>query len=377
MPYQRPILSDLITQAEADVISSAGNLLPIDVLTLLAADQAGLANLHFGHIDRVALECTPWSAIDNLEAWAALRGVTRVAASLASLHAVFTGADDILISPGLTVTRSDGAAYIVTVGATTSGGSAAVTIAAVTAGEAGNCIAATPLTLGSAPLGINAAGVASTAVTVGADAETTDALRTRMLAVYAAPPQGGALADYVEWAGAVPGVTRAWVTTEGSGAGTVVVYTMFDNTESAFAGFPQGTNGGAAIETRTSPATGDQLAVADYIYPLRPVTALVISAAPTAYPVDFRILDVLPATTDMQTAISNALTAVFRRSAAPGGTNWPITTPGTTNGYLYMSFFTSALDAVPGLQRYTLVTPNTAIVASTGNLPTLGTITWV
>ena len=376
MPYQRPTLSALITQSEADVIASAGNLLPIDVLTLLAVDHAGLANLHFGHIDRVSWECTPWSAIYQIEAWAALRGVTRVPASTASLTAVFSGTNGVLVSAGLAVTRQDGTAYTVTTGATTSAGTATVTIAATAAGAAGNCVVGTPLTLGSAPLGINAAGVAGSSVTVGADAETDDALRTRMLAVYAAPPQGGSLADYVEWAEAVPGVTRAWVTTEGMGAGTVVVYTMFDTTESAFGGFPQGTNGVATSESRGTAATGDQLAVANATYPLRPVTALVYSFAPVAYPVAFQILDVLPFTTAMQTSITAALVAVFQRSAAPGGTNWPVTTPGTANGKLYMSFFTAALDAVPGLQRYTLVTPNTAITAPSGYLPTLGTITW-
>ena len=40
-------------------------------------------------------------------------------------------------------------------------------------------------------------------------------------------------------------------------------------------GFPQGTNGVAALETRDTAATGDQLAVANYLYPLRPVTPIV------------------------------------------------------------------------------------------------------
>jgi uncharacterized phage protein gp47/JayE len=377
MPYQRPPLSSLIDQAQADVIASAGNLLPIDVLSLLATDQAGLANLHFGHIDRVSLECTPWSAIDNLEPWAALRGVTRIPAAAASGTATFTGINGTPIPAGLTLSRQDGEIYTITAGATVVGGSASVTILDNAAGAQGNAITGTPLTLGNAPAGINAAGIAAAALTGGADAETDDALRTRMLAVYAAPPQGGSLADYVEWATAVPGVTRAWVTTEGMGAGTVVVYAMFDNTEAAFGGFPQGSNGVAAAETRAAAATGDQLAVANAIYPLRPVTALVYAVAPVAYPVAFRILDVLPNTAAMQTAIAAALTAVFQRSAAPGGTNWPVTTPGTQNGWLYMSFFTAALDAVAGLQRYTLVTPNTAIMAPAGAIPTLGAITWV
>lgn len=377
MPYQRPILSDLITQADADVIASAGNLLPIDVLTLLATDQAGLANLHFGHIDRVSLECTPWSAIDALEAWAALRKVLRIAATQASLLAIFTGPNGTAILAGGTVTRQDGETYSITTGGTIASGTVSVTITDSTAGSQGNCIAGTPLTLGSAPLGVNAAGVAGTSVSVGTDAETDDALRTRMLQIYAAPAQGGSQSDYVEWAMAVPGVTRAWVTPLGLGGGTVVVYFMMDVIEAAFGGFPQGTSGVATLETRDTAATGDQLAVANSIFPLRPITALVYIYAPTAYPVAFTIGDVLPATTAMQDAITAALAAAFRRSAAPGGTSWPVATPGTPNGKMYMSVFTAALDAVPGLQRYTLGTPNAAVIAPTGSIPTLGTITWV
>lgn len=376
MPYQRPVLSDLISQANADVIASAGDLLPIDVLTLLATDQAGLTNLHFGHIDRVSLECTPWSAIDALEAWAALRKVLRIAATEASLLAIFTGPNGTPILAGGTVTRQDGEAYSITTGGTIASGSVSITITDNTSGSQGNCAVGTPLTLGAAPLGVNAAGVAGTSVSVGTDAETDDALRTRMLQIYAAPAQGGSQSDYVEWAMAVPGVTRAWVTPLGGGDGTVYVYTMLDVIEAAFGGIPQGADGVATLETRDTAATGDQLAVANAIFPLRPVTALVYSKAPVAYPVAFRIIDVLPSTADMQAAITAALAAAFQRSAAPSGTAWPVTVPGSPNGKLYMSAFTAALDAVAGLQRYTLVTPNTAVTAPTGDIPTLGTITW-
>jgi uncharacterized phage protein gp47/JayE len=303
--------------------------------------------------------------------------VLRIPAGAASLLATFTGPNGTPILAGGTATRQDGESYSITTGGTISSGAVSVTITDNAAGSQGNCTVGTPLTLGSAPLGANAAGVAGTSVVVGVDAETDDALRTRMLQIYAAPPQGGARSDYIEWAMAVPGVTRAWVTPLGNGDGTVIVYTMLDVTEAAFGGFPQGTNGVATLETRASAATGDQLAVANSIFPLRPVTALVYSDAPVAYPVAFRITDVLPATTAMQTAITAALAAAFQRSASPGGTTWPITVPGTANGTMYMSVFTAALDAVPGLQRYTLVTPNSAITAPTGQLPTLGAITWV
>ncbi|MFC7611718.1 baseplate J/gp47 family protein [Teichococcus aestuarii] len=102
-----------------------------------------------------------------------------------------------------------------------------------------------------------------------------------MLDRFRAPPQGGAVADYETWARAVPGVTRAWIAPNGMGAGTVVVYAMLDDAQAGAGGFPQGADGVAAAETRATPATGDQLTIADALYPLRPATALVYVVAPT------------------------------------------------------------------------------------------------
>ena len=66
--------------------------------------------------------------------------------------------------------------------------------------------------------GINSGGVTSSRYTVtgGADMETDDELRTRMLAKYRRPRRKeGAATDYVEWALEVPGCSRAWVEPQG------------------------------------------------------------------------------------------------------------------------------------------------------------------
>jgi len=44
----------------------------------------------------------------------------------------------------------------------------------------------------------------------GADAETEDAYRARVLRRFQRRPQGGAYADYRDWAESVPGIARAW-----------------------------------------------------------------------------------------------------------------------------------------------------------------------
>ena len=79
--------------------------------------------------------------------------------------------------------------------------------------------------------------------------------------------------DYATWAISVPGVTRAWCLRNGYGAGTVVI--MLDAAQAGHDGFPVGQDGVATDEPRGVPAVGDQLTVANALYPLQPVTALV------------------------------------------------------------------------------------------------------
>ena len=70
------------------------------------------------------------------------------------------------------------------------------------------------------------------------------------------PPMGGAQDDYVTWALAVPGVTRAWAAPE-QGLGTITVRFLMDDLRADDDGWP-------------TPA--DIIAVKDYIDKMRPVT---------------------------------------------------------------------------------------------------------
>ena len=63
--------------------------------------------------------------------------------------------------------------------------------------------------------------------------------------------------------------TRAWCLPNGMGTGTVALYTMLDNANAQWGGFPQGSNGVATLELRDAAAQGDQLTVANAIYPQR------------------------------------------------------------------------------------------------------------
>lgn len=366
MPFARPTLTTLKQQVSQDIAASvpgADPLLRFSNLGILGRVFANLTNLLYGYLDWIGKEAVPFTATDEfLEGWAGLKGVVRKSATQASGQVTFTGVSGTVIPNGTAIVRGDGAGYTTTGGDVTvsGGGTAVVTITASLPGSAGNANSGTVMTLGTAIAGVQASGSATTAITGGADVETDASLRSRMLTQYAAPPQGGASTDYISWALQVSGVTRAWCKPNGMGAGTVIVYTMFDNTESAFNGFPQGTNGVATNETRDSAATGDLLAVANYIFPLQPVTALVYSVAPTASPQNFTISGVA---SGLRSSVSAAIANVFVQQGSPGGT-------------VPLSYIESAISAISGIGFFVITSPTTNITTAAGALPTVGTITW-
>jgi len=373
MPFARPTLSDLRAQIKADLGS---DWLRFANVPVLGKALAGALWGQYGYLDWIARQSTPFTAKDEaLEGWAALKGVTRKAATKASGPASFAASGSSPLPAGTPVVlTSTGAAYVVTTGGVASGGSVAVTIQAVQAGATGNVDSGAGLTLGSAVAGVSPNGATTAALSGGADVELDASLRTRMLAAYAAPAKGGAQSDYVEWALGAPGVTRAWVSPRGQGPGTVVVYVMLDDAEATHNGFPQGSNGVAALETRDVAATGDQLVVANAIYPLQPVTALVYVVAPRPNTVAFTLAGLSAATADIKAAIAAAIDAALLAVAAPGGS-------------VNLSAIESAIAAVPLTAGFVItaitcdhgtVSPGSAgnISSAAGYLPVRGAVTY-
>lgn len=366
MPFSRPTLTDLQTQVAADVASSvpgADPLLRYSNLRITGRVQAGLAHLHYGYIDWIAKQAVPYTSTDEyLAAWGALKNTYLKQATAATGSVTFPGSSGTILA-GTQVVRGDGFVYTTNADATVSGASVTVAVTASTPGAAGNCDAGTVLTLGAAVTGIQSGGTAVAVFTGGADVETQDAFYGRVMEAFQTSPQGGAQADYVTWALQVAGVTRAWVSPNGFGAGTVVVYVMLDNAEAAHNGFPQGTNGVAAAETRAAAASGDQLAVANYIYALQPVTALVYACAPTANTVNFTLTGTTSWNTTTKTAVTAAMAGVFLSTGVPGGT-------------VNMSDIESAIAAVSGTAGFVITSPTGNITSATGALPVLGTVTF-
>ena len=372
MPFSRPSLTSLRTQAMQDVNTSglpnADGFLRRAWLNVIVWVQAGMAHLHFGYLDWISLMAVPFTAAGEfLEAWAGLKAVTRKAPTVASgiWTSSGTSTNGTVLPNGTALQTTAGVAYVTTAAATVAASVVVVAFAAVKTGTAGNVAIGTPMSLGIVVGGINSAGTATTAATGGTDQEVDTSLRTRMLLAYQAPAQGGDKTDYVQWALATGGVTRAWANPLGAGPGTVVVYTMFDATEIAFSGFPQGVNGCATGETRDTTATGDLLAVANSIYPKQPVTALVYSYAPVAQPLAFTVAGLLPNTAAMKTAASTALTGMLFTKADP-----------TANTIIDQSDVDAAISAVPGVISFRVTVPSFPQTPTLGNIFTLGVVTY-
>lgn len=391
MPYSRPPLTDLRDQVLQDIngaqITGPGGvvlltLLQKALLRILGYAEAGMVYEAYAYLDWISKQSVPFTATGEfLAGWAALKRLTADPATQTRGTITLVGSPDGLskgVASGTSVARSgDGAVFTTTAdGLVVGAGPVTVPIIATVAGAGGNFDANTVFTLINPIAGVTSASTASAQVTVGADAELDDAFRARMLQVYASPPQGGDRQDYIEWAGGVPGVTRAWVAPNANGPGTVVVYVMLDLAEAAHAGFPQGTFGVATAETRDADATGDQLTVANAIFPVQPVTALVYVAAPSPGPIDFTVADLgVNNTAANQAAISAALADMFLRLGNVGGTVDPAT--GAVWPAIEPSAWYAALEGIQGLSGFKVTVPAAAFSATAGSLPVLGTVTFV
>ncbi|BDC37766.1 baseplate J/gp47 family protein [Paraburkholderia terrae] len=387
MPFQRKTLSTLISEVAADISSAlegADALLRFAVLKIVGKVQAAMCNLQFGYLDWISRQAVPFTAEDEyLEGWAGLKDVYRKAASQAQMTAQFPGTTGKVLSAGTAVARGDGVTYTTSTTGTVDGtGNVSVTIVADVAGSAGNADAGTSVSLSVAVDGIQQGGTITATIESGADIEINDDLRTRMLDAYQSTPQGGDVDDYVLWALAVAGVTRAWCAPNGFGAGTVVVYTMWDNAESAHNGFPQGTDGvsqndkGPGGLPRGTVATGDQLVVANSIVTKQPVTALVYSCSPIANNLTITLSGLTSTTTATRAAILSAIADVLFRNGDPraGTINRDdiaaaIRSVSGTSGFL--------ITLIQGVVGVTTTTYSGNITSGFGQLPVLAGVLYV
>jgi uncharacterized phage protein gp47/JayE len=210
-----------------------------------------------------------------------------------------TGQDGLVVVSGAVLAAAN-IAYETTADVTLSAAPTPVAARALDPGSVSNLDQGTAMSTGVAGI---------TSVTVidmsgGADEETDDELRARILRRIRQPPMGGAARDYEAWALAVPGVTRAWCAALEMGMGTVTLRFMCDDLRADNNGFP---------------LPEDISAVEAYLDTVRPVAVKdFFVEAPIPYPVNFRLSYLDSDVPSTRTSIQQSLINEFLVRATPG-----------------------------------------------------------
>ena len=355
--FSRPTLAALIDRISSDInarFPGKDSRVRRSVLWVFGRVLAGAAYLLWGFLQWIARQIMPDTADgDRLVRHAAIWGLTPLPATYGGGNVTFTGTAG-TVHAGAILQRDDGAEYALQADATLAGGVATGTVLALVAGLAGNCDAGVVLTLASPVSGVNSAATVAgygNNVKGGLDAETVEALRSRLLDKIANRPQGGAVADYNEWAREVAGVSRVFVSPLELGPGTVTVR------------FTVAGTGAAVIPDYSAVA-----AVAAHIDTLRPVTAEVHVLAPVGLAVTFTI-HLSPDNSATRAAVTAELEDLLAREGAPSST-------------IYNSQIREAISRAPGESSHTLADVGGGgglanIVQNSTQVAYRGTISWV
>ena len=324
--------------------------MPNSVLRVLSDAQGGLCHLTLQYIDWLALQLLPDTAETE---WLDRHGaiwlvnsdgtIGRKQATFASGSATFTGVDGAVVPIGTQLTGNVG--YETTADITIGTGPSEAPVRALDPGSDGNLDQGFSLSLATSVVGVD--GIATVVeMTGGVDTESDDDLRARILHRIQNPPMGGAVADYVTWALAVPGVTRAWAAPE-QGVGTITVRFLMDELRADDDGWPQ---------------PQDVQAVADYIDKMRPVTVKdCYVLAPIKQFIDVSIANLVPSTTAAAGAIEVSIQEMLHEMASPGQT-------------IYAAWVSYAIMNAPGVTSFHLLTTDDYVMPSLGHMAVLGTI---
>jgi len=351
MPFARPTLLDLIDRIEADYASRLGlpGILHPGVLAGLAASHAGSAHGNHGHLDWIVDQVFPDTADDaEMQRWASIFGMNRKEASKAQGTVNFTGSPLSVIPAGTVIKRQDGQEYSTDAEVVISPTDIDAEVTALLPGILGNEVVGMVLTLASPVPGVSSeVTVAGIGLVNGADQESDDNLRARLLEKLRTPPMGGADQDYVIWSKEVADITRAWVFGGILALNDVSVYVATDD----LVGGP-------------IPTAGKIAEVLAYLEDgRRPVGADVSVLAPIAVDLDPDITLLGASSAAIKDAVEASLTDLLRRSGSPGGT-------------IMVSHIREAISTAAGEVDHILVSPAADVTHSTGELPVLGTITW-
>jgi len=196
----------------------------------------------------------------------------------------------------------------------------------------------------------------------GTDTETDGQLQYRLLLRLANPPMGGDATDYVQWALAVPGVTRAWASPQEMGIGTMTVRFMMDSLRATNGGFP---------------ISSDITSVANYIDSVRPVTVRdMFVEAPVPNPINFEVANLVNNNPTTWANIQSSIIALLLDKAAPASSVNGVSVPPQT---IYVAWVSDAILNAGGVESFDLFDINgnqlgDFVMPNNGSMASIGTI---
>ncbi|QDM27007.1 baseplate J/gp47 family protein [Tardiphaga sp. vice304] len=299
-------------------------------------------------------------------------GISQNPASPANGSVTVTALTAFSFDAGAKLSRADGGQYL-TLGAGNlpEGGSITATVIAEADGSAGNASAGTDLVFVSGFTGDLADVIAQAGengLTLGSDVEDIESYRARILFRKRNPPHGGSAADYVWWAGQVAGVSfyddrpTVYVNRLWAGPGTVRVYPLMLD-----------------LYADGVPQTADILRVREFISQVQPAGASVSVAAPVRHPVNVTIGRLSPNTVPVREAVLAELRDLFRRRARVAGTDVPVANmPYLATPFAFSrSWIWQAIADASGEDAHELQWPIQDVVLAAGEIPVLGTVSFV
>lgn len=240
---------------------------------------------------------------------------------------------------------------------------ATVSVTSLDSGIDTNLVSGSTLSLQSPLAGIdNTVYVSFTGITGGADVESDDAFRQRVLFAYRNPIAYVSVSMLENLLYSIPGITRVWVRKVFPAIGLFTIYYVRDD------------------ETPIFPSAQDLINVRNEIpTPADIPESNIIVESPIEKSIEFTFGSLTPDTGSMRAAIEASLQQFFRDSVAIGVQLQPSNTI-TVNQYSRPIQSAIDVETGEGIIDFTLDTvdgvPPANIVIADNELPTLGTVTY-
>lgn len=223
--YKRESLETIHDRISQDI--EVNKNLNFSFRNVIAVTLSGISHLLHSHIEKIAKNAVPLTADETLEDWAKVFGLFKKGESRASGEVKIRSFLKEKIQ-NLEFIAENGVSYFAS-NLSLEAGDNSVQVVCNLTGKIGNLTEA-PLSLKTTHENIKTEAKAVN-IKGGADKETKEELRRRLLQHIRSTPQGGCQSDYINWIEEVEGVRQAFVrpTLEGPGTVTVSFLTKGDN----------------------------------------------------------------------------------------------------------------------------------------------------